>query len=115
MSSIEVDSRTGRKIFHTRAEPASDKIRGHGYEITDDAALKVLPPQRPGAVFNAEEQAKYLAYKEQRRGAADYIPMDGEFSRYLDDVHSSTPIPRETLTNEYDIVIINTKFAKLLL
>jgi cation diffusion facilitator CzcD-associated flavoprotein CzcO len=113
--SIEVDSRTGRKIFHTRAEPASDKIRGHGYNITDDTALKVLPPQRPGAVFNAEEQAKYLEYKERRRGAADYIPMDGEFSRYLEDVHSSPPVPREALTDECDIVVVGAGFAGLLL
>ena len=115
MSSIEVDSRTGRKIFHTRAEPASDKIRGYGYTITDDTALKVLPPQRPGAVFKAEEQAKYLEYKEQRKGAADYISMDGEFSRYLQDVHSSPPVPREALTDECDIVVVGAGFAGLLL
>jgi hypothetical protein len=40
-------------------------------------------------VFNAEEQAKYRAYKEARRGAAAYMAMEGEFSKYLEDVYSA--------------------------
>jgi len=115
VSSIEVDPVTGRKIFHTRAAQASDKIQGHGYTITEDAALKVLPPQPPGAVFNAEEQAKYREYKEQRQGAADYISMEGEFSRYLEDVYSAAPVPREALADECDIVVVGAGFAGLLL
>ena len=40
-------------------------------------------------MFDAEEQAKYRAFKEARRGAADYMAMEGEFSRYLDDLYSA--------------------------
>ena len=71
MSSIRIDPGTGLKIFNTRAALASDKIAGKGYSIIEDEELKVLPPPPPGAVFNAEEQAKYREYKESRRGAAD--------------------------------------------
>jgi cyclohexanone monooxygenase len=115
VSSITVDPRTGLKIFNTRAAQASDKIQGNGYSITEDAALKVLPPQPPGAVFNAEEQAKYREYKEYRRGAADYIAMEGEFSKYLEDVYSAPPVPREALADECDIVVVGAGFAGLLL
>jgi cyclohexanone monooxygenase len=115
VSPITVDPRTGLKIFNTRAAQASDKIKGTGYSITDDAALKVLPPQPPGAVFNAEEQAKYREYKEYRRGAADYIAMEGEFAKYLEDVHSAPPVPREALEDECDIVVVGAGFAGLLL
>ena len=47
------------------------------------SALTTLPPQPPGAMFDAEEQAKYRAFKEARRGAADYMAMEGEFAKYL--------------------------------
>ena len=43
-------------------------------------------PEMPaGATFNAEEQARYRAFKEARRGAADYMAMEGEFKKYLDE------------------------------
>ncbi|MEC7107492.1 MAG: hypothetical protein VXX02_11555, partial [Pseudomonadota bacterium] len=80
---VKVDPDTGLKIFNTRAAKATDKIAGKGYSTIDDVALKTLPPVPAGAVFDAEEQAKYKAFKEARAGAADYIEMKGEFSRYL--------------------------------
>ena len=55
--------------------------------LVDDESLKELPPQPAGAKFDAEEQAKYRQFKEARRGAADYMAMEGEFARYLDDVY----------------------------
>ena len=88
---IKVDPATGLKTFDTRAAKANDKIVGKGYSVLDDDALKVLPEPPPGANFNAEEQAKYQAFKETRRGAADYMPMEGEFAKYLDDVYSEPP------------------------
>jgi cyclohexanone monooxygenase len=112
---IRVDPRTGRKTFHTRAAKASEKITGKGYSILDDAELKVLPDPPPGAVFDAEEQAKYRAYKEERRGAADYMTMEGEFARYLEDVYSEPPIEREPLTDECDVLVVGAGFAGLLL
>ncbi len=80
---MRVDTATGLKAFDTRAAPATTKITGYGYGVTDDASLKVLPDQTAGAVFDAEEQAKYREFKEARRGAADYIAMEGEFAKYL--------------------------------
>ena len=86
-----------------------------GYSVVADERLTSLPPQPPGAVFDAEEQAKYRAYKEARRGAADYMTMEGEFSRYLNDLYSAEPVPRESLTDDCEILVVGAGFAGLLL
>jgi cation diffusion facilitator CzcD-associated flavoprotein CzcO len=113
--SIRVDPKTGLKVFDTRAAKATDKIRGKGYSVLENDDLKVLPSQPPGAVFNAEEQAKYRAFKEARRGAADYMAMEGEFRKYLEDVYSTDPVARDPLTDECDILVVGAGFAGLLL
>ena len=64
--------------------------------MVTEASLTTLPEHPPGAVFNAEEQAKYREFKEARRGAADYMAMEGEFARYLEDVYSAPPVDRES-------------------
>ena len=112
---VQIDPSTGRKVFNTRAAKATDKIAGKGYSVVDDKALTTLPEPPAGAVFNAEEQAKYRAFKEVRRGAADYMAMEGDFSRYLDDVYSAEPVPREALTDECDILVVGAGFAGLML
>ena len=112
---IRIDKTTGLKIFNTRGAKATEKIAGKGYSPISDDALTTLPPPPPGAVFNAEEQARYRAYKEARQGAADYIAMEGEFARYLEDVYSAPPIEREPLTDSCEIVVIGAGFAALLL
>ena len=113
--SIRIDPATGLKIFNTRAAKATDKIAGKGYSTVSDEALKTLPPPPPGAVFNAEEQAKYREFKEARRGAADYMAMEGEFGKYLEDVYSADPVPREALTDDCQILVVGAGFAGLLL
>tara|TARA_A100001037_G_scaffold289837_1_gene302031 strand:+ start:9577 stop:11427 length:1851 start_codon:yes stop_codon:yes gene_type:complete len=113
--SIRIDPETGLKCFDTRAANAADKIRGKGYSIVTDEALTSLPPQPPGAVFNAEEQARYRDFKEARRGAADYMAMEGEFSKYLEDVYSEAPVPREALLDECEVLVVGAGFAGLLL
>ena len=113
--SISIDPGTGRKIFNTRAASTMENVVGRGYAVTRDEALKTLPPPPPGAVFNAEEQAKYRDFKEARRGAADYMAMEGEFSRYLQDVYSAAPVPRESLQDECEILVVGAGFAGLLL
>ena len=50
-----------------------------------------------------------------RRGAADYMTMEGEFAKYLEDVYSADPVPREALTDECDILVVGAGFAGLLL
>jgi cation diffusion facilitator CzcD-associated flavoprotein CzcO len=112
---IRIDEATGLKLFNTRAAKASEKIAGKGYSPVADEALITLPPPPPGAVFNAEEQARYREYNQSRKGAASYIAMEGEFSRYLKDVYSAPPIEREALTDDCDIVVIGAGFAALLL
>jgi cyclohexanone monooxygenase len=113
--SIRIDPNTGLKIFDTRAAKATEAITGRGYSIIEDEALTYLPEQPAGAVFNAEEQAKYREYKEARRGAADYMSMEGEFSKYLEDVYSAEPVAREALTDECEILVVGAGFAGLLL
>src|SRR5215510_2886092 len=114
-SPIRVDPNTGLKTFDTRAAKANDKIVGKGYSVLHDDALKVLPEPPAGAVFNAAEQATYRDFKEARRGAADYMAMEGEFSKYLEDVYSEPPIPRDALTDECEILVVGAGFAGLLL
>lgn len=114
-AAIRIDPSSGRKIFTTRAAKATDRIAGKGYSIVEDQALKTLPEPPPGAVFNAEEQAKYRAFKEARRGAADYIAMEGEFAKYLEDVYSEPPVEREALTDTCEILVVGAGFGALLL
>ena len=113
--SIRIDETTGLKRFDTRAAKASEKIAGKGYSPVADEALRTLPPPPSGAVFNAQEQAKYREYKESRQGAADYMAMEGDFSKYLEDVYSEPPVERETLSDECEILVIGAGFAGLLL
>jgi cyclohexanone monooxygenase len=112
---IRIDEATGLKLFNTRAAKATARIAGKGYSPVEDKSLTAMPPPPPGAVFNAKEQAKYREFKEARRGAADYIAMEGEFSKYLDDVYSTPPVEREALTDECEIVVIGAGFAALIL
>src|SRR5580698_8743921 len=112
---IRIDPETGLKVFNTRAAKASEKIAGKGYSVITDQKLTELPKLPEGATFNAEEQAKYRAFKEARSGAADYMAMEGEFKKYLDDVYSEPPIPREALTDECEILVVGAGFGGLLL
>ena len=114
-SAIRIDETTGLKVFNTRAARATEKIAGKGYSPMADSALKTLPDAPPGAVFNAEEQARYRQFKEARRGAADYMAMEGEFSKYLEDVYSAQPVPREALADECEILVIGGGMGALLL
>jgi len=114
-NAVSVDPKTGLKQFNTRAGKASDKIQGKGYAVVDDEALKTLPPEPVGAVFNAAEQEKYRKFKEARVGSADYIGLEGQFSKYLDDVYSDDPVPREPLDDECEILVVGAGFAGLLL
>jgi cation diffusion facilitator CzcD-associated flavoprotein CzcO len=115
MPAILIDPSTGLKVFDTRAAKASERIAGKGYSVVADEALTTLPELPPGATFNAEEQARYRAFKEARRGAADYMEMEGSFTKYLADVYSADPVPRDPLTDECDILVVGAGFAGLLL
>jgi cyclohexanone monooxygenase len=113
--SIHIDPKTGLKSFNTRAALATDRIAGKGYSTISDESLKTLPPAPAGASFNAEEQAKYREFKEARRGAADYMAMEGEFAKYLEDVYSAAPVEREALSDDCEILVVGAGFSGLLL
>jgi len=112
---ISIDPESGLKVFNTRAAKANDKIAGKGYSTIADEKLKTLPEAKPGAAFNAAEQAKYREFKEARAGAADYMAMEGDFAHYLEDVYSEPPIEREALTDECEVLVVGAGFAGLLL
>ena len=112
---IRINPKTGLKVFNTRAAKLTAKINGKGYSEIEDETLTTLPPPPPGAVFNAAEQAKYREFKEARAGAADYMEMEGEFSRYLEDVYSEPPVEREALDDKCDILVVGGGFGALLL
>jgi len=113
--SIRIDAATGQKLFNTRAAKASDRIAGKGYSIIKDESLKTLPELPPGATFNAQEQARYREFKETRRGAADYMAMEGDYAKYLNDVYSADPVPRDALDDKCEILVVGAGFAGLLL
>ena len=113
--SIKIDPRTGLKSFQTRAAKSTDRIAGQGYSLVSDESLKTLPASTPGAAFDAAEQAKYDVFKQARAGAADYMPMEGEFSKYLQDVYSAEPVAREKLDDTCEILVVGAGFAGLLL
>ncbi len=115
MPAIRTDEATGFKLFNTRAAKATERIAGKGYSPIADETLKTLPPPPPGVAFTAEEQAKYDDFKEARRGAADYMPMEGEFAKYLEDVYSAPPVQRDSLADDCEILVIGAGFAGLLL
>lgn len=112
---IRIDPASGLKNFDTRASVANDRITGKGYSIVIDEHLKSLPEPPPGATFNAEEQSRYREFKEARRGAANYMAMEGEFARYLNDVYSTDPVPREALTDTCEVLVVGGGFAGLLM
>ncbi|MEI7992520.1 MAG: NAD(P)/FAD-dependent oxidoreductase [Actinomycetota bacterium] len=114
-NAINIDPVTGLKTFNTRAAKATERIQGKGYAVIDDESLKAMPEQPAGARFDADEQAKYQAFKEARRGAAEYMAMEGEFAKYLEDVYSAPPVEREALTDSCEILVVGAGFAGLLL
>ena len=112
---IQIDPDSGLKIFNTRASKSSNKITGKGYSIIHDEALTDLPPAPKGVVFNAEEQVKYQEIKEKRTAAAKYMEMEGDFKKYLEDLYSTDPVPRDSLNDECEILVVGAGFGGLLL
>jgi cyclohexanone monooxygenase len=112
---IRIDPATGLKLFNTRVEKASERVAGKGYSPVDDKTLTTLPEPPAGAAFSAEERARYQEFKQSRRVETEYVDLRGDFAEYLEDVLSKPPIPRDSLTDECDIVIVGAGFAAILL
>ena len=112
---IRIDPETGRKLFNTRAEKASERIAGKGYDVVENASYLALPEFKADATFDSNAQAQIREFNEARRGADDYMAMEGNFSRYLEDHYSTAPVPREALDDECEILVVGAGFAGLLL
>ena len=112
---IKTDPVTGLKIFNTKASLANNKIIGQGYSVNNNIESKTLPDEPVGAIFNAKEQEKYKNFKEKRAGAANYMEMKGDYSRYLEDPYTADPIKRDSLKDYTEILIVGAGFAGLLL
>ena len=62
-------------------------------------------------------KAKYLAERDKRLRAdanEQYVEMAGKFAHYLEDPYIETPISRDPLTDEKDVVVIGGGFGGLL-
>ena len=112
---IRIDPETGQKLFNTRAEKASDRIAGKGYDVVSDQELLALPKFKADAAFDDEQKALYRDFNEVRQGTDDYMKMEGTFARYLEDHYTEAPIARESLTDECEIIVVGAGFAGLLL
>ncbi|MEM7340538.1 MAG: NAD(P)/FAD-dependent oxidoreductase [Actinomycetota bacterium] len=112
---VRIDPDTGRKLFNTRARAASDRIAGKGYDVVTDTELLALPAFKADAAYDEAEQARHRQFNDDRRGADDYMAMEGDLSRYLDDPYSAPPVDREALTDECEIMVVGAGFAGLLL
>ena len=112
---IQLDPATGEKRFNTRAQPASARIQGQGYEVASNPAHVTMPEYRADAEFDETAQAQIRAFNNARAGSDDYMRIEGEFKRYLQDHYSSAPIEREALTDDCEIIVVGAGFAGLLL
>lgn len=112
---ISIDPKTGLKVFNTRSEIAKDRTSSGGFEVNKDATSKILPDAPAGAVFNAQEQAKYLAQKEARAGSGEFVALEGKFAGYLEDIDSGVPVERKPLNDSCEILVIGAGLAALVL
>lgn len=113
--SVTIDPKTGLKIFKTRSAIAKNRTSSSGFVVNQNEDSKVLPDAPVGAVFNAQEQAKYLAEKEARAGSGEFVALEGAFANYLEDIDSGEPVDREALDDSCEILVIGAGLAALVL
>ena len=112
---VRIDPATGHKLFNTRAAKGSAQIVGKGYDVLDNPELVSMPDAKADVTFDAEAQAHQRAFIEARRGTDDYMGMEGTSARYLEDHYSASPIEREALTDECEVLVVGAGFSALLL
>ena len=115
-AAVRIDPETGLKVFNTRAAKASEKIAGKGYSVVTDQKLTELPTN----ACRRDLQRGRTGQVSRVQGGPRAAPpttwrMEGEFKKYLDDVYSEPPIPREALTDECEILVVGAGFGGLLL
>ena len=112
---IRIDPETGLKLFNTRAGLASEKIAGKGYGVVENAKYRAMPAFKPDAAYDAEAKARIRDFNDARRGADDYMAMDGKFARYLEDHYAAPPVERAALTDACEVLVVGAGFSGLLL
>ncbi|GAB1258553.1 NAD(P)/FAD-dependent oxidoreductase [Aurantivibrio plasticivorans] len=114
-SPISIDPNTGLKVFNTRASKPPSKMAYVGYGVVDNADYKTLPEASREKLFDEAAQAHYFDYKSSREGAADYVRAEGDLARFVEDVHSGDPVPRDALDDECEIMVVGAGFSGLML
>ena len=112
---IRTDPETGLKLFNTRTGRASEEIDGTGYGVVENAEYLVLPAFKADAVYDGKARAQIRKFNEARRGADDYMAMEGQFAGYLQDHYSTAPVARESLADDCEVLVVGAGFAGLLL
>ena len=107
-SAIQINPKTGKKSFNTRAAKANDKITGKGYSTIRDEKLTSLPPVPLGAVFSAVEQEKYIVYH-----VLYYIYQKTVFFGNTQFVFNDLPIDVELTHSHFPIIdsVVTSNFV----
>ena len=114
---IRIDPETGLKVVRY----ASGQSQREESPVPATACWKTrrflrCPRQPPGAAFNAEEQAKYREFKEARAGRGRLHVARGRILRRTSRTSTPrTPVQRDPLTDECEILVVGAGFAGLLL
>jgi len=112
---IRIDPETGLKLFNTRAKTASAKIAGKGYGVVENAEYATLPAFNADAAYDDQAKAQIRDFNEARRGADDYMAMEGKFARYLEDHYATARVERDALTDGCETLVVGAGFSGLLL
>ena len=112
---VRTDPESGLKLFNTRAEKSSDRVEGTGYGINQTEHWRTMPEFKKDLAYDDDAKGRVRNFNDSRRDTDNYMKMEGEFARYLEDHYSAPPIERESLNDECEILIVGAGFAGLLL
>ena len=69
-----------------------DRSRARATRSSTTSTSRCSRPTRPAPCSTPRSRRSTAQFKEARRGAADYMAMEGEFAKYLQDVYSADPV-----------------------
>ena len=112
---VRIDPVSGLKLFNTRAEKSSNRVAGTGYGVNQTERFRTMPAFKKDLAYDDDAKSQVRNFNDSRRDTDNYMKMEGEFARYLEDHYSAPPIERESLNDECEILIVGAGFAGLLL